>query len=196
MPERPYHSEDELPAQGGGVLQGARRARRRSFVDKYDAMLIVGGSGPIVDLVNNQRAARPDPGVLRRGQADRRRVLRRHLPRVRARTGRTARASSRASTSRATASSTTTSTAPASWARTSSWARRRIRSSGSCATRPLRAARYHGNYGHETSVIVDYPFVTGRSTPDSYLTGPEDGRGARERPRQWGFHPSAVGAAT
>ena len=30
---------------------------------------------------------------------------------------------------------------------------------------------YHGNYGHETSVIVDYPFVTGRSTPDSYLTG-------------------------
>ena len=41
---------------------------------------------------------------------------------------------------------------------------------------------YHGNYGHETSVIVDYPFITGRSTPDSYLTGAEDGRGARERP--------------
>jgi len=31
--------------------------------------------------------------------------------------------------------------------------------------------RYHGNVGHETSVIVDYPFITGRSTPDSYLTG-------------------------
>jgi putative intracellular protease/amidase len=30
---------------------------------------------------------------------------------------------------------------------------------------------YIGNYGHETSVIVDYPFITGRSTPDSYLTG-------------------------
>ena len=30
---------------------------------------------------------------------------------------------------------------------------------------------YHGNVGHETSVIVDYPFITGRSTPDSYLTG-------------------------
>jgi hypothetical protein len=28
-----------------------------------------------------------------------------------------------------------------------------------------------GNFGHPTSVIVDYPFVTGRSTPDSYLTG-------------------------
>ncbi len=28
-----------------------------------------------------------------------------------------------------------------------------------------------GNFGKETSVIVDYPFITGRSTPDSYLTG-------------------------
>jgi putative intracellular protease/amidase len=31
--------------------------------------------------------------------------------------------------------------------------------------------QYHGNLGHSTSVIVDYPFITGRSTPDSYLTG-------------------------
>jgi putative intracellular protease/amidase len=31
--------------------------------------------------------------------------------------------------------------------------------------------RYHGNVGRETSVIVDYPYVTGRSTPDSFLTG-------------------------
>ena len=31
--------------------------------------------------------------------------------------------------------------------------------------------QYHGNYGKPTSVIVDYPFITGRSTPDSYLTG-------------------------
>jgi putative intracellular protease/amidase len=31
--------------------------------------------------------------------------------------------------------------------------------------------RYHGNVGHERSVIVDYPFVTGRSTPDSFLSG-------------------------
>jgi putative intracellular protease/amidase len=30
---------------------------------------------------------------------------------------------------------------------------------------------YHGNFGHDTSVIVDYPFITGRSTPDAYLTG-------------------------
>jgi putative intracellular protease/amidase len=31
--------------------------------------------------------------------------------------------------------------------------------------------QYHGNVGKETSVIVDYPFITGRSTPDSYLSG-------------------------
>ena len=31
--------------------------------------------------------------------------------------------------------------------------------------------QFHGNVGRETSVIVDYPFITGRSTPDSYLTG-------------------------
>lgn len=30
---------------------------------------------------------------------------------------------------------------------------------------------YHGRYGHELAVIVDYPFVTGRSNHDSYLTG-------------------------
>jgi putative intracellular protease/amidase len=31
--------------------------------------------------------------------------------------------------------------------------------------------QYHGNFGCPTSVIVDYPFITGRSTPDSVLTG-------------------------
>jgi putative intracellular protease/amidase len=31
--------------------------------------------------------------------------------------------------------------------------------------------RYHANVGRETSVIVDYPFVTARSTPDSFLSG-------------------------
>jgi putative intracellular protease/amidase len=45
-----------------------------------------------------------------------------------------------------------------------------------------------GNFGKETSVIVDLPFITGRSTPDSYLTGQkvvevlETGG-----PRQWGW---------
>ncbi|MFI9227696.1 type 1 glutamine amidotransferase domain-containing protein [Streptomyces rimosus] len=31
--------------------------------------------------------------------------------------------------------------------------------------------KFHGNVGKETSVIVDYPFITARSTPDSVLSG-------------------------
>jgi len=46
-----------------------------------------------------------------------------------------------------------------------------------------------GNFGHPTSVIVDYPFITGRSTPDSYLTARKlievlDGEPAL---RKWGW---------
>ncbi|MEI7475482.1 MAG: type 1 glutamine amidotransferase domain-containing protein [bacterium] len=31
--------------------------------------------------------------------------------------------------------------------------------------------KFHGNFGSMTSVIVDYPFITGRSTRCAYLTG-------------------------
>ncbi|MGL6235604.1 MAG: type 1 glutamine amidotransferase domain-containing protein [Segniliparus sp.] len=31
--------------------------------------------------------------------------------------------------------------------------------------------QFHGNVGKELSAVVDYPFITGRSTPDSRLTG-------------------------
>jgi putative intracellular protease/amidase len=54
MPERPYHSEDEFLRKEEAYYRD-RDARAKEFVDKYDALLIVGGSGPIVDLVNNQR---------------------------------------------------------------------------------------------------------------------------------------------
>jgi hypothetical protein len=30
---------------------------------------------------------------------------------------------------------------------------------------------FHGNVGKETSVIVDFPFITARSTPDSIPAG-------------------------
>jgi len=48
--------------------------------------------------------------------------------------------------------------------------------------------RYIGNFGKETSVIVDYPFVTGRSTPDSYLTGQKMVEVLEQGLRHWGFH--------
>jgi putative intracellular protease/amidase len=31
--------------------------------------------------------------------------------------------------------------------------------------------QFHRNFGHQVSVIADYPFLTGRSTADSYTTG-------------------------
>jgi putative intracellular protease/amidase len=46
---------------------------------------------------------------------------------------------------------------------------------------------YHGNFGHELSVIVDYPFVTGRSNQDSYLTGQKMVEVLDHGLRRWGW---------
>jgi putative intracellular protease/amidase len=46
---------------------------------------------------------------------------------------------------------------------------------------------YHGNFGHELSVIVDYPFVTGRSNHDSYLTGQKMVEVLDHGLRRWGW---------
>ena len=51
---------------------------------------------------------------------------------------------------------------------------------------------YIGNFGHEVSVIVDYPFVTGRSNHDSYPTGQKMVEVLDNGLRQWGFHPTGV----
>ena len=39
----------------------------------------------------------------------------------------------------------------------------------------------------ETSVIVDYPFITGRSTPDSYLTGEKVVEVLEKGLKRWGW---------
>jgi putative intracellular protease/amidase len=46
---------------------------------------------------------------------------------------------------------------------------------------------YIGNFGKETSVIVDYPFITGRSTPDSYLTGEKMVEVIETGLKRWGW---------
>ena len=51
---------------------------------------------------------------------------------------------------------------------------------------------YHGNPGRQTSVIVDYPFITGRSTPDAYLTGTKLVEVLEDGLRQWGFGSESV----
>src|SRR5215212_2582564 len=54
MPERPYHSEEQFLRKMEAYFKTVD-TETQAFVDKYDALLIVGGSGPIVDLVNNER---------------------------------------------------------------------------------------------------------------------------------------------
>jgi putative intracellular protease/amidase len=46
---------------------------------------------------------------------------------------------------------------------------------------------YIGNFGKPTSTIVDYPFITGRSTPDSYMTGEKMVAVLDDGLRRWGW---------
>ena len=46
---------------------------------------------------------------------------------------------------------------------------------------------YIGNFGRPTSIIVDYPFITGRSTPDSYMTGEKMVAVLEHGLRRWGW---------
>jgi putative intracellular protease/amidase len=47
--------------------------------------------------------------------------------------------------------------------------------------------QFHANIGRETSVIVDYPFITARSTPDSYLCGEKLVEVLEKGTRRYGF---------
>ena len=82
----PVPQRGRLPAQGRGLLQGARRegeGLRRHLRRDADRRRLRADRRP-----RQQPApARPDPRLLRRRQADRRRVLRRHVPRVRPQLG-------------------------------------------------------------------------------------------------------------
>lgn len=54
FPERPYFSSDNFLRQFEAYYEQRRIAQEKAVAD-YDAILLVGGSGPIVDIVNNQR---------------------------------------------------------------------------------------------------------------------------------------------
>jgi putative intracellular protease/amidase len=167
-PERPYMSEPDYLRKMEDYWTKLEKAQKEA--EEYDALLIVGGSGPTVDLVNNQRVHDLILGFYKRNKpvaaecygvpclafardfADRQSIISgKHV-------------------------------------------------TGHCleydykdghgvlgvnfnfgpppypleyilrdATGP--DGQYHGNVGRVTSVIVDYPFITSRSTPDSYLCG-------------------------
>jgi putative intracellular protease/amidase len=144
-------------------------------IEKYDALLIVGGSGPLVDLANNQRchdlilaflAADKPVGAECYGVAclafARDMNLRQSIIRGKHVTGHCLEYDYKDGTGFVVARNTFLdfNMGPPPYP---------LEFILRDATGP--DGGYHGNFGHPTSVIVDYPFITGRSTPDSVLTG-------------------------
>jgi len=173
FPERPYFASSQfvrLLEHYNWALADAERG-----IEKYDTMLIVGGSGPIVDLVNNQRvhdlilafvrAGKPVGAecygvpclAFARDMNDRRSIIwGKHV------TGHCLEYDYHDGTGFVSARNTFLdfNMGPPPYP---------LEFILRDATGPNGG--YHGNFGHPTSVIVDYPFITGRSTPDSVLTG-------------------------
>ncbi|MFI0241405.1 type 1 glutamine amidotransferase domain-containing protein [Streptomyces sp. NPDC016845] len=168
VPERPYTADDDYLRK----LEAYHRAVDvvAQELDDYDALLIVGGSGPVVDLANNERVhqiilsfLRADkpiaaecygvaPLAFARDWEDRKSIIwGKHV------TGHCKEYDYKDGTGFL---GTDFVIGPPPYP---------LEYILRDATGP--EGRYIGNFGKETSVIVDYPFVTGRSTPDSYLTG-------------------------
>ena len=173
FPERPYFAAPtfvrELEVYNRELQQAA------SAIDRYDVLLIVGGSGPVVDLANNQRAhdlimaflgagkpvAAECYGVaclaFARDMNERRSIIwGKHV------TGHCLEYDYKDGTGfvEARGKFLNFNMGPPPYP---------LEFILRDATGP--DGGYHGNFGHPTSVIVDYPFITGRSTPDSVLTG-------------------------
>ncbi|MFD0688705.1 type 1 glutamine amidotransferase domain-containing protein [Actinomadura fibrosa] len=168
VPERPYMSDP-------GYLARLESYHRRiellaSDIERYDAILIVGGSGPIVDLANNERVHELILAFLRAGKpiaaecygvaclafarelGDRASIIAgKHV------TGHPKEYDYKDGTGFL---GTDFNMGPPPYP---------LEYILRDATGPNGA--YHGNVGKPLSVIVDHPFVTGRSTPDSFLTG-------------------------
>lgn len=173
FPQRPYFASAQFVRLLEDYNWRLEEARRR--LARYDALLIVGGSGPIVDLANNQRvhdvilsflAADKLIGAecygvtclaFARDMNQRESIIRgKHV------TGHCLEYDYQDGTGfvRARNEFLDFNMGPPPYP---------LEFILRDATAPDGA--YHGNFGHPTSVLVDYPFVTGRSTPDSILTG-------------------------
>ncbi len=173
FPMQPYWSAPEVLRQWEAYYRDVARAQEQ--IQQYDALLMVGGSGPLVDMANNHRIHELIFGFLRQDK-----------PVAAECYAVTCLAFARDLNDR----------------KSIIWGKR---VTGHCKEYDyldgtgfmqsynqflnfnmgpppypleyiLRDATgpdggYIGNVGRETSVIVDYPFITGRSTPDSTLTG-------------------------
>ena len=165
LPERPYRSSHNYLREQEAYFKALDEVRDKLDAT-YDALLIVGGSGPIVDLVNNQRIHdlilsfyRLDKPIgaecygvgclaFARDQEDRTSIISgKHV------TGHCIEYDYKDGTGFV---GTDFNIGPPPYP---------LEYILRDATAP--GGRYIGNFGKETSVIVDYPFITGRSTHDS-----------------------------
>jgi putative intracellular protease/amidase len=173
FPERPYWADPQFVRFMEIYNQSLVVAEQK--LENYDALVIVGGSGPIVDLVNNQRvhdlilsfykAGKPIAAecygvaclAFARNIDDRKSII--YGKRV---TGHCLEYDYKDGTGfmKARGEFLDFNMGPPPYP---------LEYILRDATGPEGA--FIGNFGHPTSVIVDYPFITGRSTPDSYLTG-------------------------
>jgi putative intracellular protease/amidase len=168
FPERPYFSAELLVRE----LEQYYNKRDAAWkeLEPYTALLLVGGSGPIVDMVNNQRVHDLILGFQKTGKPiaaecygvaclafardmeDRKSIIKnKHV------TGHCLEYDYKDGTGFL---GTDFNMGPPPYP---------LEYILRDATAPEGA--YHGNFGREISVIVDYPFITGRSTPDAYKTG-------------------------
>ena len=142
-------------------------------LDKYDALLLVGGSGPMVDMVNNERLHDVILGFLAKGKL--------------------IAAECYCVTCLAFARDWTDRKSIIAGKHVTGHAREYDYKDGTGFGYPAVAAvnfgppfypleyilrdavgpdgQYHGGVGHTLSTILDYPFLTGRSTQDSQLVG-------------------------
>ena len=168
LPDRPYWSSGNFIREMEAYYKALDKLE--SDLEKYDALLIVGGSGPIVDLANNHRVhdlilrfkklGKPIGAecygvaclAFARDLENRKSIIAgKHV------TGHCKEYDYKDGTG---FMGTNFNMGPPPYP---------LEYILRDATAP--DGGYIGNFGKETSVIVDFPFVTGRSTPDSYLTG-------------------------
>ncbi len=168
FPERPYFNSTNF----GHELEAYYNARDKAWKDleQYDALLLVGGSGPIVDMVNNQRLHDVILGFLAQNKlivaecygvaclafarewTDRRSIIwGKHV------TGHALEYDYKDGTGFL---NTDLNMGPPPYP---------LEFILRDATGP--DGQYHGGVGRTLSTILDYPFLTGRSTQDSHLVG-------------------------
>lgn len=191
FPERPYWSglgDDNMPAEPGSVLRQweqyyrLRATAQEEATSRHAAVLLVGGSGPMVDMVNNYRVHDLILGFLERDRPiaaecygvaclaqARDYNVRRSIIWGKHVTGHAIEYDYRNNTGVLRPGSGEV-------LQDQSGQFVNFRTPFYTLEYILRDAtgpdgQFHGNVGKETSVIVDYPFITGRSTPDSYETG-------------------------